>query len=1083
MTLADDAASQSPGAKGRTLSEIPKVFARKAQGRQRGTPIRRRKLRKQSKRLWRAQYASVMNPGWIDVPVDAKGGYCPVSLSLRFGFHLNSDASPCESALTLLWCASACCISIPFLYLYLFRLRPIVLDMVFRRQSERESSVAAVRGMKVEDSLASDGDGELLWCSDYSQYQMGGGMGVGGSPATGGGLSLSTSGVTYEDWDAKLALIDFSRDDLTQFLQDNASQMSRVKDSAGEMMSSMSSSILQEWRRTGKTQDLTLDSTGGEISDGSLFSPMREGAFSVDSLDCSTMSGRDLTVTCQANKDHYTLAFDDLPLQSRGQSRQEEKREERTAMTQSVGGRLFTTWCRLKDDKSFSLPDLEKKKLYDVVLGKRVSTSLLRAWTSARISESTFDTAKDDPGTLDTVSSGILMQDSSPQLTCTSIQTSISGGKKTVYVYFPSYALPNLDFIKNPDADVYLVGRGLPKSKEEEILPRRKKHLSVDDLEVLKKRDLSKIKDWKSLQVLLPSDVKEILGCCDEEDEKSSSPRFTPEIKFRKTRPRSCDAAVLQKTPEEADRVDPGGRPKGILRKTPSGCEDDSRRSSFICRSHRESFVLDSRLKLAGESMCVDDVTDRKGDRVEHTPRPKILDLRQKATEMMGVTETLERRFHSEGNILEGSEDDASQQSCDCGCHRRRKSVSFANMNHSITCKECRLPRVASTGFSLPNTPMRNEWSFCMVHSPTSTPAGIRHLQDLVRNMRKAVESFTCCEWQELNSLHNWVLEELSPTLYAILSDGLFPKINTLFGPVQNSVWRVVETTSQAGLCTKALQDLVLHLNTDEHLVEGPLKFNAFICGLLNIGSLTSWLSYLRTRESAIHKHYAPCSFLYLSNGPARSLYDQILGAAKVLDAHPFQLDLLHESRLLHQRLQMMGEELKRHLSLEKLAVTPEHEKVGKTLRKSHSHDALEERDRGGEEGNGAIDRGSFSRLRRKWELWSGNKNNNAGALPNKSKIPRPVSARISRDRERIPESPSPMDISSCSSSVSGGSAPRLSRPASVASPSGSAIPILNPQNQFHSQLNGNMNQRSGTQRGLVSRDAVEIPSPLGQGQ
>jgi hypothetical protein len=35
------------------------------------------------------------------------------------------------------------------------------------------------------------------------------------------------------------------------------------------------------------------------------------------------------------------------------------------------------------------------------------------------------------------------------------------------------------------------------------------------------------------------------------------------------------------------------------------------------------------------------------------------------------------------------------------------------------------------------------------------------------------------------------------------------------------------------GSTTKALNDLVIKVNSEEHLNEGPLKFNAFICGLL----------------------------------------------------------------------------------------------------------------------------------------------------------------------------------------------------------------------------------------------------------
>ncbi|XP_037301973.1 uncharacterized protein LOC119192251, partial [Manduca sexta] len=45
-----------------------------------------------------------------------------------------------------------------------------------------------------------------------------------------------------------------------------------------------------------------------------LFSPVKEGGhgvhFSVDSLDCELPTEQDLILTCQANKDNYTIAFE-----------------------------------------------------------------------------------------------------------------------------------------------------------------------------------------------------------------------------------------------------------------------------------------------------------------------------------------------------------------------------------------------------------------------------------------------------------------------------------------------------------------------------------------------------------------------------------------------------------------------------------------------------------------------------------------------------------------------------------------------------------------------------------------------------
>ncbi|KAG7163417.1 Iporin-like [Homarus americanus] len=158
-------------------------------------------------------------------------------------------------------------------------------------------------------------------------------------------------------------------------------------------------------------------------------------------------------------------------------------------------------------------------------------------------------------------------------------------------------------------------------------------------------------------------------------------------------------------------------------------------------------------------------------------------------------------------------------------------------------------------------------------------------------------------------------LEKLCPAVYALLSDGLHPSLHSLFGKINNSVWRVIEVTSQISPSTKALNDLVLTLNSEECLSEGPIKFNAFIFGLLNIRSLDSWLSYLRTRESVIQKHYHPEAFLYLSNTATKSLYDDLLLSLRPLALLPFNLDLLHEYKALHASLQKMEERLLLHTS------------------------------------------------------------------------------------------------------------------------------------------------------------------------
>lgn len=76
-------------------------------------------------------------------------------------------------------------------------------------------------------------------------------------------------------------------------------------------------------------------------------------------------------------------------------------------------------------------------------------------------------------------------------------------------------------------------------------------------------------------------------------------------------------------------------------------------------------------------------------------------------------------------------------------------------------------------------------------------------------------------------------LSQLCPALYACMSDGLKPQLSSTFGPIANSVWQVVEASSQQGPLTKTLNDLVQKINGEDFITEGMLKFHAFVFGLL----------------------------------------------------------------------------------------------------------------------------------------------------------------------------------------------------------------------------------------------------------
>lgn len=153
-------------------------------------------------------------------------------------------------------------------------------------------------------------------------------------------------------------------------------------------------------------------------------------------------------------------------------------------------------------------------------------------------------------------------------------------------------------------------------------------------------------------------------------------------------------------------------------------------------------------------------------------------------------------------------------------------------------------------------------------------------------------------------------LSGLCPALYAVLSDGLKPSLQSSFGDLPNSVWQVVEASAQQGPLTKALNELVMRINSEDVITEGLVKFNAFVFGLLNVRSLDAWASYLKTRETVLRKHYSSDSLLlsHTTDPSVRSLLDTLIATLQPLALLPFQFDLLFEYRQLHLSLKRMDE-------------------------------------------------------------------------------------------------------------------------------------------------------------------------------
>ena len=121
--------------------------------------------------------------------------------------------------------------------------------------------------------------------------------------------------------------------------------------------------------------------------------------------------------------------------------------------------------------------------------------------------------------------------------------------KKEVYVYYPNYALPDLGFLKdkkyNVDARIFLVPQHymIPTQNAKRLREKRSRRpFSCGDLEKLRQQGFKHIKDWDSLNFLLPKELKEML-MDESECMETTKPSFclSPRTSTTNTRPVSCD--------------------------------------------------------------------------------------------------------------------------------------------------------------------------------------------------------------------------------------------------------------------------------------------------------------------------------------------------------------------------------------------------------------------------------------------------------------------------------------------------------------------------------------------------------------
>ncbi|XP_015839730.1 uncharacterized protein LOC661485 isoform X2 [Tribolium castaneum] len=557
--------------------------------------------------------------------------------------------------------------------------------------------------------------------------------------------------------------------------------------------------------------------------------------------------------------------------------------------------------------------------------------------------------------------------------------------QKPVYVLYPNYVLPNLDFLNKQDdmTKVLLI----PQEPNLKTVNKRRP-FSCTDLEMLKKKGFSHVKDWDSLNFLLPQEYRKILA---------EVPEISENIKkSRKRRPFSCDYSSSSSS--TATQPSSGYRGSSTMLSDSQNSPATNLNPLFVYRydsvTSSEASLLNSgqRSIMTAPPLPVRCVSLQQGEVPPRPPLPKGI-LRKVDAKRFSLYETSEEDLTEEGmyrrNILRKkrfseTEDegvDAGTSSSSVDEHHEppktdfllsnistdelvqleeflkisgistsdneemtdeslmqlrsyvgkflslkinqdgpgKKTVSFAEKVNVLP-KQFTAPNNSPNvsknyfGKNLAEMPICEE-SENSNYSPVHKP-NLVEKRSLVNAVTDSVEQLinhfsSACNQSELNTLGDsgatpnlakLALSTLCPALYAVLSDGLKPSLESSFGAINNSVWQVVEASAQQGPLTKALNELVMRINSEDAITEGLVKFNAFVFGLLNVRSLDAWVSYLKTRESILRKHYNKDSLIMAHVGglTLRTLLDSLISALQPLALLPFQLDLLFEYRQLH---------------------------------------------------------------------------------------------------------------------------------------------------------------------------------------
>lgn len=522
--------------------------------------------------------------------------------------------------------------------------------------------------------------------------------------------------------------------------------------------------------------------------------------------------------------------------------------------------------------------------------------------------------------------------------------------KRSIYVCYPNYSLPDLSFLKElaaaedkPDLVLRPTQHKMPQPETAEggggggaaaaapdgspalhrrthsSEPHRRRPKSCNDFEDLSRRNLSHIQDWDSLSVLLPAEVKAMVS------------------HFRYTAPPNSTGTILEQ--------------RGILRKVTD--EANSRPRSQCDNFRVEDAVVkgvgsiefpNRRHSLQDYQRLLKGLPDMEG----LLPPCPNLPCNMTGGGLQRTSLPLSRT-NSEGSWrLSGGRGTrrAIPLGATCTTCRAKKAVSFSeDLNiHTNDARPTRDGFCKCTCGSSPTTHYgsleRSSRKMTLLfggsqddqHAPHEfavSPKGLSPswgMSPLSRSQRELIEQKTglldntmrstkqvldCYSTEkesqpsvgggpesclsEGSACGRLAIEFLVPALRELLSDGLLPHVRGVFGRLPNSLWHLAHSLSQAKEGRKEVQELVEYIEQADAAFHGDgEKFGACLLGLLNLGCLDTWFLTLLSSPQIVQKHYqTSAAFVPLLSHPSLFfLREELACSLRSLSELPFSFSL-----------------------------------------------------------------------------------------------------------------------------------------------------------------------------------------------